>query len=73
MARSRGLGDVYKRQDIYTAPLGTDLWNMAGSVSSSATSRVIAIRLGQDIMVKVVAKMSSGTTKDLGTVQYRGN
>jgi subtilisin family serine protease len=59
--------------DIYTAPLGTDLWNMAGSVSSSATSRVIAIRLGQDIMVKVVAKTSSGTTKDLGTVQYRGN
>jgi hypothetical protein len=59
--------------DIYTAPLGTDLWYMAGSVSSSATSRVVAIRLGQDTMVKVVAKLSSDTTKDLGTVQYRGN
>lgn len=59
--------------DIYTAPLGTDLWSVAGSVSSSATSRVIAVRLGQEIMVKVVARLTSGGTKDLGTVQYRGN
>jgi subtilisin family serine protease len=59
--------------DIYTAPLGTDVWVVVGSVSSSAISRVIATRINQEIMIKVVARLSSGGTQNLGIVQYRGN
>lgn len=59
--------------DIYIAPLGTDAWTLSASVSSSATSRVIAIKLNQDYVIRVTSKTNTGVATDIGMVQYRGN